>query len=199
MKNNISKTYLGQFKYYIWLLVFTQFAQVACNDIPADNPYDPVAPVEIIRRINIKGMVLDNETSEPIIGATLTLNGPSSDTVEPWLTGEASGDQAAGHYQFTNLIPGRYTIDVAHPGYSPRLFDAGEVEPGSNRLESFDLNLLPLRTQEEASQLSGIAYLDTQIALEEGRQDHSQITVEVLPMSYQRKESFLNNCSLLQS
>ena len=62
---------------FAWLMLFTQVMCFACNDIPANNPYDPVAPQEIIRRVNIKGRVINKLTSEPIIGAVLTLAGPS--------------------------------------------------------------------------------------------------------------------------
>ena len=52
-------------------------------------------PKRLFIGVNIKGIVIDKTTSEPIIGATLTLSGPSGSNVEPWVTGEATGDQAA--------------------------------------------------------------------------------------------------------
>ena len=77
MRKWTTSSSLGRFASYgrliIWFTLIAQVMCLACNDIPANNPYDPIAPKEIIRRVNIKGIVINKMTSEPIIGATLTL------------------------------------------------------------------------------------------------------------------------------
>jgi outer membrane cobalamin receptor len=65
---------------------------------------------------NIKGLIADAGTHQPLANATISLLKASDSSL---LKAALAGDD--GHYQFANLQPGNYLLSVQMMGYSPQL------------------------------------------------------------------------------
>jgi hypothetical protein len=145
-----------------------------CSEVPATNPYDPSSPVELQRKATIEGIV-SGETLGALVGAEITLSGPTSPDNNPLTTGDD------GAFRFVELAPGRYVIRVEHPGHVSREIDLGSVVAGE--VVERPIELEPRRASGQApgqARLSGVAYKQGALALaDEAARDHSGITVEL--------------------
>ncbi|GGH16156.1 TonB-dependent receptor [Mucilaginibacter phyllosphaerae] len=70
----------------------------------------------------ISGKVIDQKTSETLIGATVNIQG----------TTKAAATDVEGHYVISGLEPGRYTILVRYIGYQSKTISDIEVKAGGN-------------------------------------------------------------------
>lgn len=66
------------------------------------------APPQASAQAIVKGFVLSDPWLAPIVGAEVTLSGPVSRTARTDIT---------GFYAFVGLLPGRYTVHIARPGF----------------------------------------------------------------------------------
>ena len=171
-------------------LLSVLFFLAGCAEIPATNPFDPESPVELQRKASLHGVVLDVETRAPIIGAVVTLSGPTDPENNPLTTQDdgnvADGAELAGTYRFENLAPGRYRLEVVHAGHVAQVIELGRVEAGADITQ--DILLVPNPQINPGGPLpagvgriSGIAHKQGQLAIDdEALRDHSGITVEVV-------------------
>lgn len=145
-----------------------------CTEVPATNPYDPEAPIEVQRKASVEGVVT-GEGGAPLLGAVVTLTGPTDPDDNPRTT------EADGAYRFVGLVPGRYTLSVRHSGHAAREIDLGRVAAGEEIVRPVALTpLRPDATGPEQARLSGVAHKMGELALDdEAARDHSGITVEV--------------------
>src|SRR5690606_4760968 len=84
---------------------------------------------------DVRGRIVDGSTNEPVAGAYVTLVGEA--------VAREARTGAAGDYSFTDLTPGVYRIQVAHPGYA----SAGVsvmVREGSEVVVDIPLDLRPI-------------------------------------------------------
>ena len=81
------------------------------TEVPADNPYDPEAPLAEQAKATLAGGVVDGATSAPLQGALVRVSGPSDPAANPAVTGDD------GSFNFGEVLPGRYVLDVSHPQY----------------------------------------------------------------------------------
>jgi hypothetical protein len=72
------------------------------------TPAEPT-PMPTSQSAAVSGRILDQDTSQPIAGATVRVG-----------TATATTD-AEGRYTLTGLPPGQYVLSVIHPGYDPGL------------------------------------------------------------------------------
>lgn len=70
----------------------------------------------------ISGKVIDQKTSETLIGATVNVQG----------TTKAAATDVDGHYTLAGLEPGKYTILVRYIGYQSKTISDIEVKAGAN-------------------------------------------------------------------
>jgi hypothetical protein len=138
------------------------------SEVPVSNPYDPALPPEQQQKARLSGSVGDR-AGGPLEGATVTLDGPSDPVQNPIVT------DASGTFDFGDLVPGTYGIDVAHPTHLRQARDV-ILAPGEKRL--LDL-VLDLGTSPETGHLAGVVQKSGELARAAGEQDHSGILVEV--------------------
>ncbi|MCO5934278.1 TonB-dependent receptor [Mucilaginibacter sp. RB4R14] len=70
----------------------------------------------------ISGKVIDQKTSETLIGATVNIEG----------TTKAAATDVDGHYVLSGIAPGKYTILVRYIGYQSKTVSEIEVKQGTN-------------------------------------------------------------------
>ncbi len=85
-------------------------------------------------RATIKGIVKDEQSGEPLIGATVMIIGTYKGVSTDFL----------GAYEFKDLKPGDYSIKFSYIGYADKIFNGVRVKEGE--IKSLDANLL-LSTQ----------------------------------------------------
>lgn len=93
-----------KFVHLITLLLTLAFL-AGCDD---DNNDDAVAG-------GIYGLVADENTSEPIRGATVKLFGPNDETI----LHSSTVTYSDGHFEFDNLPAGNYFIAISYGNYAP--------------------------------------------------------------------------------
>ncbi len=146
-----------------------------CTDLAPTNPYDPASPVELQRKASIAGVVTSSATEATLVGAVVSLSGPTDPDNNPLTT------EADGVFRFVDLVPGRYVLAVRHAGHAPREIDLGQLAAA----EAVDRSIIvePLGADSAGpglARLSGVAHKIGELALEEASaRDHSGVTVEV--------------------
>ncbi|RYD88880.1 MAG: carboxypeptidase-like regulatory domain-containing protein, partial [Sphingobacteriales bacterium] len=70
----------------------------------------------------ISGKVIDQKTSETLIGATVNIEG----------TTKGAATDVDGHYVLSGLAPGKYVILVRYIGYQSKTISDIEVKEGAN-------------------------------------------------------------------
>jgi TonB-dependent receptor len=70
----------------------------------------------------ISGKIIDQKTSETLIGATINIQG----------TTKAAATDVEGHYVLSGLEPGKYTVLVRYIGYQSKTISDVEVKAGAN-------------------------------------------------------------------
>ncbi|MCB9535435.1 MAG: carboxypeptidase regulatory-like domain-containing protein [Myxococcales bacterium] len=153
-------------------LMLLALGATACSEVPASNPYDPEAPAEVQRKASLQGVVRGPDEAA-LVGAVVTITGPTDPDNNPLTTGED------GAFRFVDLVPGRYVMRVEHSGHEAREIDLGAL--GTGEAVSRDVTLDPLRADSVGqARLSGVALKQGELALaDEAARDHSGITVEV--------------------
>ena len=91
---------------------------LACAEVPANNPYDPGAPVSVQARGELVGRVLAR--GQPAEGAQVALLDTAHTTV-------AGPD---GAFTLTDIPAGAYTVVVEHPGFRRLTLPSVSVEQG---------------------------------------------------------------------
>lgn len=102
----------------------------------------------------VKGLITDNSTHEPLIGATVKADSGEKATVT----------DADGRFSI-NLAPGRHHITVSYIGYSDTTAVA-EILSGESAV-SFDLSLRPEVTSLSEVTVTAVARKDTELAMVE--------------------------------
>ena len=166
------------------ILVF--IGMMGCVDVPATNPFDPEAPVELQRKVSLEGRVQDLENEAPITGAIVTLYGPTSPSNNPVTTDEGVEGEEAGIFRFIDLDPGPYRVEVTHPGYLSQAVEVGQVDGGQAVERVIKMIKIPTTLEgvdgvpSSSARITGLALKAGENLLDEARQDHSNITVEVI-------------------
>ncbi|WP_238989332.1 TonB-dependent receptor [Mucilaginibacter terrigena] len=83
----------------------------------------------------ISGKVIDQKTSETLIGATVNIEG----------TTKAAATDVEGHYVLSGLAPGKYTILVRYIGYQSKTVSDIEVKANGNT--PLDITVAPAESQ----------------------------------------------------
>jgi hypothetical protein len=104
---------------------------LACQDISADNPFDPSAPTVLHAPGSIVGEILTSETSGDLEGSVVYLVGTSLTSVLTCIN-ETEGQTSCrrGRFNFNDLEPGTYEISLNSPCYSTRPFATIVVDIG---------------------------------------------------------------------
>ncbi len=68
----------------------------------------------------LRGKIIDAETGEPLIGATVVVTGTTRGTISDF----------DGNYSFTGLEPGTVDITISYISYDPQNFPGVEIKPG---------------------------------------------------------------------
>lgn len=147
------------------------------QEVAPSNPYDPALPVEQQQRATLEGVVsgralIDPSSVTALAGATISIEGPSNPINNPATTVED------GRFNFGELIPGRYTLEVWHPAYLRQIRDL-VLEAGETRALTVSLDPIPDGGAPDAAHITGTAQKASELALEQTLQDHSGIVVEV--------------------
>ena len=94
----------------------------------------------------IKGKVLDANTGEPLVGATVKLDGSKYSTIV----------KLDGSFSFTKIPAGSYTVSISYTGYkTPADLNSVSVAAGETKAVNFSLE--PVATQMESVTISAAA------------------------------------------
>ncbi|MCC6811370.1 MAG: carboxypeptidase regulatory-like domain-containing protein [Deltaproteobacteria bacterium] len=136
------------------------------------NPYDPSTPVEQQARATLSGVVYDY-LGAPLRNAVVKLEGPTVPVNSPLTTDDD------GAFNFGELIPGAYTLDVKHPNHLRQIRDL-LLSAGEARDLAVELEAVPSVLTGEVGHITGTVQKAGELALPAAAQDHSGITVEVV-------------------
>ena len=148
-------------------------------DGSSEQPYDPLVPADQQAKASISGRVvgLDSGPAGPAValyGATVTLQGPTTPASSPFSTAQD------GNFAFDTLIPGTYTVSVAHPTHYPVTYSL-VLGPGKAATQGAQLVVLSSQSGDVTqAHVTGVVHKAGQLALPVAQQDHSGITVEVV-------------------
>ncbi|MCK5689595.1 carboxypeptidase regulatory-like domain-containing protein, partial [Myxococcota bacterium] len=142
-------------------------------EVAVSNPYDPELPADQQQEATLSGVVVSMALDEaPLEGVLLELTGPSNPTNNPFTT------TADGVFNFGELTPGVYTLEVSHATHFRQVRDiilgAGEARELSVKLDG-----IPDSQTDTSGHLSGVAHKAGELNLPEEARDHSGITVEI--------------------
>ena len=132
------------------VLLLGSLLGVACQNVPANNPFDPKSPEATQATGRVIGRLLTSEASGDLEGATVSLLGTSFSTIVECIANDESEEaQAEGsscsraRFAFTGIPAGQYQLSLSQPCFSPRPFALVTVGIG----EVVDLRTGPLEAQ----------------------------------------------------
>jgi len=158
---------------HTWRYLTAAVLLAACvPSVPPSNPYDKDAPLAQQARATLSGVVYDY-LGQPLRSAVVKLDGPTVPVNSPLTTDES------GVFNFGELIPGSYTLDVKHPNHLRQIRDL-LLAAGDARTLEINLEAVPSVLTGDSGHLTGVVQKAGELALAAAAQDHSGIVVEVI-------------------
>jgi Carboxypeptidase regulatory-like domain len=141
-------------------------------NVGPSNPFDPDVPVSQQARATLRGTIRD-ESGLPLTLAVVSVVGPTVPVNSPETTDDT------GAFNFGELQPGTYTLQVKHPTHLRQIRDI-ILGVGETRDLPVDLETLPSVLRGDTGHLFGVVQKAGELALPVAAQDHSGIVVEIV-------------------
>lgn len=125
-------------RFAIALITYSLICASACQDIPADNPYDPRAPKVTQAAGQILGELLTSEAEGDLRGASVYLLGRSGSSLVECLSesgetlSEDDGTCQRARFTLTDVPPGTYQLGLNQPCFGGEPFATVQVGIGES-------------------------------------------------------------------